>query len=189
MQNELEQYAEKTEYYYAVKAFADKNINADGTMITRPSGESALGPSNIDDLAAGRIFFTLYKQEMKIGSKDAQRYKNAATLIRNKLKNDHSRIKESLPGAGGFFHKAQYPNQMWLDGLYMGAPVYALWQTTFGAKEDKDNNQSWSDIANQFKILHMYTYDADKQLKYHAWSSTRNDPNSFWSNKNEHYLC
>jgi unsaturated rhamnogalacturonyl hydrolase len=93
-----------------------------------------------------------------------------------------------LPGAGGFYHKAVYPSQMWLDGLYMGAPVYALWQSAFGAQDAKDNQQSWSDIANQFKILHKYTYNADKQLNYHAWSATPNDPNSFWANKTEPYL-
>jgi unsaturated rhamnogalacturonyl hydrolase len=179
-----EQYPEKTSYYAAVKSFADKNMNADGSMIIKANGESALGPSNIDDLAAGRIFFTLYNEEIKKGNnKDAQRYRNAATLIRNKLKHDHSRIKDGLPGAGGFFHKAQYPNQMWLDGLYMGAPVYALWQSEFGASDVNDNRQSWSDIANQFKILHQYTYDAGKQLNYHAWSATPNDRNSFWANK------
>lgn len=184
-----EQYPEKTAYYAAVKAFADRNINSDGTMITRSSGESALGASNIDDLAAGRIFFTLYKQELKTGnSKDAQRYKNAATLIRNKLKYEHSRIKKGLPGAGGFYHKAAYPSQMWLDGLYMGAPVYALWQSAFGETDEKENLQSWSDIASQFKILHKYTYNAGKQLNYHAWSAIPNDANSFWANKTEPYL-
>lgn len=60
-----EQYPDKTEYYAAVKAFADRNTNADGSMIINSKGESALGPSNIDDLAAGRIFFTLYNQEIK----------------------------------------------------------------------------------------------------------------------------
>lgn len=184
-----EQYQDKTEYYAAVKAFADRNINADGSMIIDSKGESALGPSNIDDLAAGRIFFTLYKEELKRGnSKDAQRYKNAATLIRNKLKYEHARIKEGLPGAEGFYHKTVYPSQMWLDGLYMGAHVYALWQSAFGATDAQDNQQSWSDIANQFKILHKYTYNADKQLNYHAWSAMPNDPNSFWANKTEPYL-
>jgi unsaturated rhamnogalacturonyl hydrolase len=183
-----EQYPDKTEYYTAVKAFADRNTKPDGSMIITSSGESALGTSNIDDLAAGRIFFTLYNQELKSGNtKDADRYKNAATLIRNKLKNEHARIKEGMPGAGGFYHKSQYPNQMWLDGLYMGAPVYALWQSTFGATDAKDNQQSWSDIANQFKILHKYTYDADKQLNYHAWTATPTDPNAFWANKTGPY--
>ncbi|MEJ7766564.1 MAG: glycoside hydrolase family 88 protein [Chitinophagaceae bacterium] len=168
----------------AVKAFADRNTNADGSMITTSKGESALGESNIDDLAAGRIFFTLYQQELKKNnSKDAQRYKNAATLIRNKLKNEHGRIKESLPGAGGFYHKAVYPSQMWLDGLYMGVPVYALWQSAFGSTNEEDDQQSWLDIVNQFKILHKYTYNADKQLNYHAWSAMPNDPNSFWAKK------
>lgn len=26
---------------------------------------------------------------------------------------------------GGFWHKKIYPHQMWLDGIYMGAPFYA----------------------------------------------------------------
>jgi unsaturated rhamnogalacturonyl hydrolase len=184
-----ELYPDKTEYYDAVKSFADRNTNAEGSMIVRSSGESALGPSNIDDLAAGRIFFALYKEEMKRGNnKDAERYKNAATLIRNKLKFEHARIKEGLPGAGGFYHKAIYPSQMWLDGLYMGAPVYAQWQSVFGASDPKDNQESWTDIAKQFKIIHQYTYDAGKQLNYHAWSATPADPNSFWANKTEPYL-
>ncbi len=184
-----EVYPNKTEYYDAVKAFADRNTNADGTMIINSKGESALGASNIDDLAAGRIFFILYNHETRKGSgKDVERYKNAATLIRNKLKFEHSRIKEGLPGAGGFYHKAAYPSQMWLDGLYMGAPVYALWQATFGTSNASENQQSWTDIANQFKILHKYTYNADKQLNYHAWTATPNDANAFWANKAEPYL-
>ena len=46
-------YPEKTEYYDAVKAFADHNTNADGSMILNKKGKSALRPSNIDDLPAG----------------------------------------------------------------------------------------------------------------------------------------
>jgi unsaturated rhamnogalacturonyl hydrolase len=184
-----EQYPARTEYYLAVKAFADRNTTPDGSMIINSKGESALGESNIDDLAAGRIFFSLYNEELRKGNtKDADRYKAAATLIRNKLKYDHARIKQGLPAAGGFYHKAQYPNQMWLDGLYMGAPVYALWQASFGAADANDNQQSWSDIANQFTTLHKYTYNADKQLNYHAWAATPNDPNAFWANKTEPYL-
>jgi len=183
-----EQYPEKEEYYKAVKAFADRNTTPDGTKIINSKGESALGESNIDDLAAGRIFFTLYKEEIKRGNTaDAARYKAAATLIRNKLKFDHSRIPKGLPGAGGFYHKAAYPNQMWLDGLYMGAPVYAMWQSAFGASNPAENYDSWTDIASQFKTLHRYTYNADKQLNYHAWTATPNDPNAFWANKTEPY--
>lgn len=181
-------YPEKIEYYEAVKAFADHNVNEDGSMILNKKGGSALRPSNIDDLPAGNIFFALYKEEMRKGNiKDAERYKNAATLIRNKLKYNHQRIAKGLPGAGGFFHKAVYPNQMWLDGLFMGSPIYAQWQYVFGTDSVQNNKDSWSDIALQFKTIHKYTYNPEKQLNYHAWSATPDDPNSFWANREEPY--
>ena len=172
-----EQYPEKLEYYQVVKAYADYCLMGLDTI--------SVGKSNIDDLAAGKIFFTLYQTELKKGNTaDAARYKNCATFLRNKLKYNHSRIDVSLNGSGGFFHKAQYPNQMWLDGLYMGPAFYAQWQDNFGKENgEKDNLQSWDDIALQFKTIHQYTYDKEKQLNYHAWSATPEDENSFWARK------
>ncbi|TXK22518.1 glycoside hydrolase family 88 protein [Pontibacter qinzhouensis] len=179
-------YPEKTEYYDAVKAFADRNLNEDGTMMLDSKGGAALRPSNIDDLPAGRIFFALYEEEMRKGNtKDAERYKTGATVIRNTLKHDHARIAAGLPGAGGFFHKAIYPNQMWLDGLYMGSPIYAQWQDAFGQTDANENSESWEDIAQQFKTIHKFTYNPEKQLNYHAWSATPADSNSFWANSTE----
>jgi len=170
-----EQYPEKDEYYKVVKAYADNCLQGQDTV--------SVGKSNIDDLAAGKIFFALYEVEAKKGNKaDAERYKKCVTFLRNKLKYNHSRIDESKPGAGGFFHKAQYPNQMWLDGLYMGPAMYAGWQNAFG-KAAADNFESWADIALQFKTLHKYTYDKEKQLNYHAWSADPQDENSFWARK------
>lgn len=170
-----EQYPEKEEYYRVVKTYADHVLQGQDTV--------RVGQSNIDDLAAGKIFFTLYKTELKKGNTaDANRYKNCVTFLRNKLKYNHSRIDASKPGAGGFYHKAQYPNQMWLDGLYMGPALYAGWQDAFG-KEAADNADSWSDIALQFKTLNKHTYDPQKQLNYHAWSADPTDENSFWARK------
>lgn len=186
-----EMYPEMTHYYDAVKAFADYSTSATGDSIFKaPKRISALGESNIDDLAAGKIYFTLYKESLQRGdTADATKYRNAVTMLRNKLKYDHSRIPKGLPGAGGFFHKRQYPCQMWLDGLYMGPALYAQWQHEFGALEgDSANMAAWSDIAHQFKTLHTHTYDTEKQLNYHAWSATPNDSNSFWANKTEPYL-
>jgi len=183
------QYPEKEEYYQAVKAFADLNLNEDGTMILNSKGGSALRPSNIDDLPAGRIYFTLYEEELRKGNqKDADRYRNAVDLIRNTLKYNHSRIAEGLPGAGGFFHKAIYPNQMWLDGLYMGSPIYAQWESTFGVTDSAEHHASWDDIALQFKTIHQKTYHPEKQLNYHAWSATPVDSNSFWANQEGPFL-
>lgn len=176
-------YPEHEEYYHAVKAFADNSTNADGTQILNAKGENALRPSNIDDLPAGNVYFALYQEEMRRGhTAEAERYRTAASLIRNQLKNDHERIAKGLPGEGGFFHKAIYPNQMWLDGLFMGSPIYARWQHFFGESSDME---SWSDIALQFKTIHRYTYDEEKQLNYHAWSATPEDANSFWARREE----
>ena len=184
------QYPEQEAYYKSVKAFADRNLNEDGTLIIDSKGESALRPSNIDDLPAGRIYFTLYEEESRKGNtQDAARYRNALDLIRNTLKYKHSRIAEGLPGAGGFFHKASYPNQMWLDGLYMGSPIYAQWEGTFGASDSAEVSKgSWDDIALQFKTIHAKTYNADKQLNYHAWTATPADSNAFWATQSEPFL-
>ena len=179
-------YPEKTAYYDAVKAFADNSTTPKGDTILNAKGLPALRPSNIDDLPAGNVFFALYKEELRKGNEaDANRYCTAANLIRNKLKYEHSRIADGLPGAGGFFHKASYPNQMWLDGLYMGSTIYAAWQHAFGGVDSVDNVNSWTDIALQFKTINHYTYDADKQLNYHAWSATPEDENSFWARTEE----
>ena len=176
-----QQYPEKTAFYDAVKAYADHSLQGGDTVDVQTS--------NIDDLATGKIFTVLYKAEMEKGNvADALRYKNCATFLRNKLKYEHSRIAESLPGAGVFFHKPQYANQQWLDGLYMGPAMYADWQAFFGEELGvNDNMQSWSDIALQFITVHKYTYDKEKHLNYHAWSATPEHPDSFWAMKDEPY--
>jgi len=175
------QYPDKTEYYNIVKQYADYCLRGQDTI--------KVGESNIDDLAAGKIFFALYETELKKGNdEDAKRYKDCATFLRNKLKYNHKRIDASKPGAGGFFHKDQYPNQMWLDGLYMGTAMYAVWQDYFGEElGSEDNMESWTDIASQFKIIHQFTYDSIKRLNYHAWSADPMDENSFWARKEDPY--
>lgn len=158
-------------FYLAVKDYAD-------------STHMKLGESNIDDLNAGKIFFELYRgAKAKGDSKNASIYKEKATICRNKLKLEHQRISKPLPGAGGFWHKKQYVNQMWLDGLYMGPALYAEWQGNFGKKEGrKENKKSWDDIALQFDTIFKYTWDADKKLNYHAWSAEPgNKASNYWA--------
>ena len=143
-----------------------------------------LGESNIDDLNAGKIYFELYRGAKARGQDDkAETYKKNVTICRNKLKYEHTRIAAPLPGAGGFWHKKKYVNQMWLDGLYMGPALYAEWQGNFGMEEGpKKNNQSWDDIALQFDTIFAHTWDAKKKLNYHAWSAEPlNAASSYWA--------
>jgi unsaturated rhamnogalacturonyl hydrolase len=143
-----------------------------------------LGASNIDDLNAGKIFFELYRGALEKGqTTKAASYKANITTCRNTLKSNHTRISSSLPGTGGFWHKAQYVNQMWLDGLYMGPALYAEWQGNFGAElGEADNLASWNDIALQFDTIFKYTWDAQKKLNYHAWSAEPlNNESKYWA--------
>lgn len=174
------QYADWTgSYYQWAKEYADNAINLDGTFKNFKKG-------NIDNINSGKVLFALYKHEMtldkKNGTHNADRYKKAADFLHDYLVNDYSRI-QSGDAKGCFFHKDIYPDQMWLDGIYMGAAFYAEWQANF----DPDNEQAWTDIAHQFKTVARHTYDADKQLFYHAWSANPEDANSFWANKSEPY--
>ncbi|MDA3881132.1 MAG: glycoside hydrolase family 88 protein [Prolixibacteraceae bacterium] len=143
-----------------------------------------LGYSNIDDLNAAKMFFELYRGAKKIGDDGkAAIYKEKATLCRYKLKYEHMRIGKNLPGSGGFWHKKQYVNQMWLDGLYMGPSLYAEWQSNFGEEINKEDNiESWNDIVMQFDTIFKYTWDEKKKLCYHAWSAEPlNKASSFWA--------
>ena len=174
------QYADWTgSYYQWAKEYADNAINPDGTFKNFKKG-------NIDNINSGKVLFALYKHEMtldkKNGTHNADRYKKAADFLHDYLVNDYSRI-QSGDAKRCFFHKDIYPDQMWLDGIYMGAAFYAEWQANF----DPDNEQAWTDIAHQFKTVARHTYDADKQLFYHAWSANPEDANSFWANKSEPY--
>lgn len=176
----FELYPDKKHYYDAVKAYADRQLQDD------PAAPLKIRKDDIDAINAGKIFFDLYRQALKENdSQSAEKYQTAATFMYNMLKNEHTRILAPKPGAGGFIHKERYPDQMWLDGLYMGAAFYAEWEATFG---EADNTESWSDIAFQFKTIHRYTWDEEKQLNYHAWSATPSDPNSFWANQQEPFL-
>jgi len=147
--------------------------------------EMHLGESNIDDLNAAKIFFELYRGSLADGRPDkAETYKSKLTQVRNLLKFNHRRIEAPLPGAGGFWHKLQYVNQMWLDGLYMGPALYAEWEGQFGTGTLPDEQLcSWNDIALQFDTVFHYTWDAQKKLNYHAWSAEPlNKASSYWAN-------
>lgn len=142
------------------------------------------GESNIDDLNAGKIFFELYRgAKAQCENDKAETYKKNAAICRNKLINEQIRIADPLPGAGGFWHKKKYVNQMWLDGLYMGPALYAEWQGNFGMEEGEEKNiQAWDDIAMQFDTIFAYTWDSQKKLNYHAWSAEpKNEASSFWA--------
>lgn len=170
---------ENSDFYAWAKAYTDNAINENGSFKDFRKG-------NIDNINSGKVLFEIYHHEKdldkKNGTHHADKYKAAADFLKNYLQTDYPRIQFG-DAKGCFFHKAIYPNQMWLDGLYMGAAFYAEWLANFAPND----MESWSDIANQFKVVHRHTYDKAKKLNYHGWSADPEDENSFWANKTEPY--
>lgn len=143
-------------YYKYAKKYADKLIDATGNI----SGYK-VEEYNIDCLNSGKFLFDLYEK-----TKD-ERYRNAIVLLRNQLKT------QPRTSEGGFWHKQRYPNQMWLDGLYMGAPFYAQYALTF------NEPKLFDDVVNQFVVIHKHTYDPATGLNYHGWDESKQQK---WAN-------
>jgi unsaturated rhamnogalacturonyl hydrolase len=113
---------------------------------------------NIDEVSQGRLLFGMYERTGE------ERYKLAADMLRQQLR-QHPRTPE-----GGFWHKQIYPQQMWLDGLYMGQPFFAQYARTFGEPA------AYDDIAKQFLLVARHTRDPRTGLMYHAWDAAKAQP-------------
>lgn len=120
------------------------------------------GDFNIDNILCGRILLTLYKVTLQ------QKYYKAASTLRKQIE------QQPRTHEGGFWHKKIYPDQMWLDGLYMAEPFYAEWAATF--REDSDFN----DIARQFILMEQHARDTKTGLLYHGYDASRKEA---WANK------
>lgn len=117
---------------------------------------------NIDAIAQGRVVFPLAAR-----TRDP-RWHAAATRLRDQLRT-HPRTSE-----GGFWHKQIYPQQMWLDGLYMGQPFYAQYAATIARPAERDS--IFADVAKQFLLVARHTRDSRTGLMYHGWDAARVQP-------------
>jgi len=144
-------------YYNSILQKMDFFVQNDGTIKGYESVEY-----NIDHVNNGKLVLLLYRVTGK------EKYKKAADDLRNQLRT-HPRTNE-----GGFWHKKVYPNQMWLDGLYMGAPFYAEYAMLF------HEDTAFNDIANQFIWMEQHARDPKTGLLYHAWDESKEQQ---WANK------
>ena len=140
-----------------VKTNIDRLVQPDGSITGYRADEF-----NLDQIAEGRLLFPLMA-----GASDA-RYRKAARLLREQLR------RQPRTSEGGFWHKQIYPQQMWLDGLYMAEPFYAQYARTFNEPSD------YADIARQFLLAALHTRDPRTGLLYHGWDATRQQP---WADK------
>ena len=119
-QGNLEMYAiTKDEKYFSfADHFIDCKVMEDGSI----EGYS-VEELNIDNVNAGKTLFELYDLTGK------EKYRKAIDLVYSQIQK-MPRTKE-----GNFWHKNIYPNQVWLDGLYMCQPFYMEYETRFHDKK------------------------------------------------------
>lgn len=137
-------------YAEYVRRNMDAVVNADGTIRTYELEEF-----NLDQIAQGRLLFPLYAQTKN------ERYRKAIELLREQLR------QQPRTSEGGFWHKKVYPNQMWLDGLYMAGPFLAEYGKTFG------DTTAFNEVAHQILLVARHTRDARTGLYYHGWDEAR----------------
>ena len=148
----------KEEKYLAfADHFIDYFVNEDGSIKSYDPEEY-----NIDNVNAGKTLFDLYKLTNK------EKYRKAIDVIYSQVINQ-PRTKE-----GNFWHKKIYPNQIWLDGLYMGQPFYMQYEVEYN--ECKNCMDSYKQFLNVHKLLR----DEKTGLYYHAYDSSRE---MYWCDK------
>ena len=141
-------------YFQFVKACVDHFVGEDGSIRTlRPEAH------NLDDVNEGRVLFALY------GRTEEEKYRRAADFLRARLDGQPRTVE------GNFWHKAIYPNQVWLDGIYMAQPFYALHEKNFGGGD-------YSDIVGQIKNVRARMFSAEKGLYFHGYDASRT---AFWA--------
>ncbi|KAI0416627.1 cell wall glycosyl hydrolase YteR [Xylaria grammica] len=92
------------------------------------------------------------------------KYKSAASVIRQQI-DRHPRT-----ATGGFWHRnPEYPNQMWLDGIFMADSFYAKWTKSF----DDKNTTAWDDIAVQYDNIEAHTRNTTTGLLLHGYDESK----------------
>lgn len=133
---------------------------------------------SLDDLNAVKLYIGLYNNT-NASSTDKTKYKSAIGLAQEGLMahNKTYFIKTgTLAGdkvVGGWFHKANYNNQMWLDGAYMGSALLAqivnfngTGSNVFGSSE-----ADWNMVAKQMNIVWNMCWNSNDKLLYHAFEA------------------
>lgn len=138
------------------ESFIDHYVSEDGGILGYSREKY-----NLDDINEGRTLFDLYKKTGK------EKYKKAIFMLYEQLR------EQPRTETGNFWHKKIYPNQIWLDGLYMAQVFYLRFLSTFGGGD-------FSDSIAQFKNVRQFMFDEEKRLYVHGLDCSKK---AFWADK------
>lgn len=147
----LYQHTHEAKYRQYIQAYMDLYIDASGDIQHCDLGR-------FDDMQPGILLFDLYRE-----TGDA-RYKRVMDCFAETA----ARWPTNAPG--GFWHKEEHPNQMWLDGLYMIGPFLARYARDFDRPYLLD--KAW----RQMELMRAHITDPQTGLLYHAWDDSKVQP-------------
>lgn len=137
--------------------YVDSYVKEDGTISDYKKEDY-----NLDNIAPGRALIFAYDHTGN------EKYKLAILKLQEQIK------EQPRTESGNFWHKKIYPNQVWLDGLFMAQPFYMAVETKYGKKD------GYNDINKQFKVVRNKMYSEEKGLYYHGFDESRS---IFWADK------
>ena len=144
-----------------VDAWYDAIIDSTGTIYKYKKSNYSQ-----DHICPGRTLFGLYDLTGK------EKYRVAMDTLYSQL------LSQPRTPEGGFWHKQVYPQQMWLDGLYMAEPFYAEYTARY-VTDSLQRAANYADIVHQFTLIYDQTLDPETGLLRHAWDSSHQ---MFWCN-------
>lgn len=153
---QMSQITGEDKYFAFAEGFIDYYVAEDGSILGYD-----VEKYNLDDINEGRVLFELYKKTGK------EKYRLAI-----------EKQKEQLDGqprtnTGNFWHKLIYPNQIWLDGIYMAQVFSALYAREYGGGD-------YSDMLRQIENVNKYMQDKTTGLYYHGLDCSKS---IFWADR------
>lgn len=143
-------------YFDFAETFIDYYVREDGSILGYDKQKY-----NLDDINEGRVLFELYDRTGK------EKYRLA-------IEKQYEHIKEQpRTVTGNFWHKKIYPNQIWLDGIYMAQVFSALYSKNY---LDGD----YSDVRMQIENVEKLMRDSKTGLYYHGIDCSKE---IFWADK------
>ena len=147
LQNNNEKYDRYIREYLSI--VLDENKKA-----KRVEGHFWLSLDSLDFRQAGILLARMYEED-----KDERYLDSMAELC-------ESLIDYPKNSKGGFWHMKSQPNQMWLDGLYMVAPLCAKYAVLRGKRE-------FAYITlKQASLMYDNMCDKKNNLLYHGWDDS-----------------
>ena len=148
----------QSRYYEFAENFLDYYVFEDGSL--RGFNEEEY---NLDNICEGRVLFDVYAMSGK------EKYRKAIETLYGQI------LRQPRTHEGNFWHKAIYPNQVWLDGLYMAQVFYARYTT------EMEGGKNYDDIRRQFRTVREKMFDPATGLYRHGYDASKT---AFWAGEN-----